>query len=49
MEDLKNVRIIGSTNKEGRGENQFAQPRGVCINHETKELFIVDCNNHRIQ
>lgn len=44
---MKEVRIIGS--KEGKGENQFAQPRGVCINRASKELFIVDCNNHRIQ
>lgn len=49
MEGSSNVRIIGTTNKEGKGENQFAQPRGVCINHDTKELFVVDCNNHRIQ
>ena len=44
------VRIIGNVGgREGRGENQFAQPRGICINPMTKELYIVDCNNHRIQ
>lgn len=43
------VRIIGNTGKEGKGENQFAQPRGVCVDNATKELFVVDCNNHRIQ
>eukprot|EP00981_Chlorochromonas_danica_P009740 scaffold2801_cov161-Ochromonas_danica.AAC.20 len=48
-EEEEHIRILGTTGKEGKGENQFAQPRGVCINHETKELFVVDCNNHRIQ
>lgn len=43
------VRIIGNTGKEGKGENQFTQPRGVCVDNATKELFVVDCNNHRIQ
>eukprot|EP01032_Pedospumella_encystans_P038980 gene38980-44190_t len=43
------VRIIGSTGKEGKGENQFAQPRGICIDSVTKEIFVVDCNNHRVQ
>lgn len=43
------VRVIGLSCKEGKNESQFAQPRGVCVNHETKELFVVDCNNHRIQ
>lgn len=49
-EDVEsNIRIIGVSGKEGKGESQFAQPRGVCINRETKEIFVVDCNNHRIQ
>jgi DNA-binding beta-propeller fold protein YncE len=43
------VRIIGNTGKEGKGENQFSQPRGICMDAKTKEVFIVDCNNHRIQ
>lgn len=43
------IRIIGSTGKEGKGENQFSQPRGICIDPKTKEIFIVDCNNHRVQ
>ena len=43
------VRVIGNTGKEGKGENQFAQPRGICVDSRTKEVFIVDCNNHRIQ
>lgn len=43
------IRIIGNSGREGKGENQFAQPRGICINSKTKEIFIVDCNNHRIQ
>lgn len=41
------IRVIGSGN-EGRTDNQFAQPRGICIDEEAKELYIVDCNNHRI-
>jgi hypothetical protein len=47
--DSSLVRIIGNTAKEGKGENQFAQPRGICVDAKTKEIFIVDCNNHRIQ
>lgn len=47
MGDL--IRILGQTNREGKGESQFTQPRGVCINPVTKEVFVVDCNNHRIQ
>lgn len=43
------IRVIGTSGKEGKGESQFAQPRGVCINAATKEIFVVDCNNHRIQ
>jgi len=42
------IRIIG-TGAEGRADNQFNQPRGICVNARTKEIFIVDCNNHRIQ
>jgi DNA-binding beta-propeller fold protein YncE len=43
------IRVLGTSGREGKGEGQFAQPRGICINHLTKELFVVDCNNHRIQ
>ncbi|KAJ1430624.1 hypothetical protein B484DRAFT_49966, partial [Ochromonadaceae sp. CCMP2298] len=43
------IRIIGNTGKEGKGEGQFSQPRGICIDAKTKEIFVVDCNNHRIQ
>ena len=43
-----NLRIIGQTGREGKGENQFSHPRGVCIDSETKEVFVVDCNNHRV-
>lgn len=45
----QSIRIIGMSGKEGKGENQFAQPRGICMDSKTKEVFIVDCNNHRIQ
>jgi len=43
------IRVIGNSGKEGKGENQFAQPRGICMDAKTKEIFIVDCNNHRVQ
>jgi DNA-binding beta-propeller fold protein YncE len=43
------IRIIGNSGSEGKGENQFAQPRGICMDAKTKEVFIVDCNNHRVQ
>lgn len=49
-DEIPEIRIIGNVNcKEGKGESQFTQPRGICLNHETKELFVVDCNNHRVQ
>ena len=41
------IRILG-TGIEGRSENHFAQPRGICLDQITKELFVCDCNNHRI-
>jgi DNA-binding beta-propeller fold protein YncE len=41
------IRIIGS-GIEGRTDNHFAQPRGICVDETSKELFVVDCNNHRI-
>ena len=44
---VSRIRIIGN-GVEGRTENHFTQPRGICIDRETKELFVVDCNNHRI-
>eukprot|EP01035_Chromulina_nebulosa_P020833 gene20833-27001_t len=46
---MLSVRIIGSSGREGKSENQFAQPRGICIDPRTKEIYVVDCNNHRIQ
>ena len=41
------VRIIG--NVEGQADNQFSQPRGVCVDPRTKTVFVIDNNNHRIQ
>jgi DNA-binding beta-propeller fold protein YncE len=41
------VRTIG--NVEGQADNQFSQPRDVCVDHATKTVFVVDNNNHRIQ
>jgi hypothetical protein len=32
------IRVLGTSGREGKGEGQFAQPRGICINHLTKEL-----------
>ena len=41
------VRIIGSS--EGAADNQFSQPRSICLNPRTREVFVVDSNNHRVQ
>jgi hypothetical protein len=30
------IRVIG-TGREGKGENQFSQPRGICMDNNTKE------------
>ena len=42
------VRILGTSGVDGRGEGQFAQPRGVAIDTKAKEIFVCDCNNHRV-
>ena len=31
IEGVLSIRTIGTSGKEGRGENQFAQPRGICM------------------
>ena len=41
-------RVIGS-GMESKSDNQFAQPRGVAYDSLTHEMFVVDCNNHRVQ
>ena len=43
------VRIIGTSGVEGSGEQQLAQPRGICVDAKAKEIYVCDCNNHRIQ
>jgi sugar lactone lactonase YvrE len=50
MDGLSNMpisRIIGTV--EGSADNQFSQPRGMCLCQRTQEIFVVDSNNHRIQ
>jgi len=41
------VRIIGSS--EGAADNQFSMPRGICVCSRTKQVFVVDSNNNRVQ
>ncbi len=41
------LRTLGSV--EGAADNQFSQPRGITISHESQEVFVVDSNNHRVQ
>ena len=36
-DELFGIRVIGVSGREGKGENHFSQPRGVCINPATKE------------
>jgi hypothetical protein len=31
---ILSVRIIGNSGKEGKGENQFSQPRGICMDRK---------------
>ena len=42
-----NVRVIGSS--EGAADNQFSMPRGICVCSRTKQVFVVDSNNNRVQ
>ncbi len=46
---MSEVRIIGTSGVEGSGEQQLAQPRGICVDAKAKEIYVCDCNNHRIQ
>ena len=41
------IRLIGA-GIEGRTENHFAQPRGICVDQSVGELYVCDCNNHRV-
>jgi DNA-binding beta-propeller fold protein YncE len=42
------IRIIGTSGVEGKGDNQLNQPRGIWIDINYKEIYVCDCNNHRI-
>lgn len=42
------IRIIGN-GIDGKSEFQFNQPRGICVDVNRNELYVSDCNNHRIQ
>jgi DNA-binding beta-propeller fold protein YncE len=45
---MDNIRVIGTSGIEGKSDNQFAQPRGIWIDLNYKEIYVCDCNNHRI-
>ena len=31
VDGVISIRVIGISGKEGKGENHFAQPRGICM------------------
>ena len=42
-------RLIKSVCNEGNGEAQFKQPRGLNVSDRTNNIYVCDCNNHRVQ
>ena len=42
-------RLIKSVCNEGNGEAQFKQPRGLDVSDRTNNIYVCDCDNHRIQ
>ena len=42
-------RLIKSVGNEGKGEAQFKQPRGLNVSDRTNNIYVCDCNNHRVQ
>ena len=42
-------KLIKSVGSEGNGEVQFKYPRGLDVSDRTNNIYVCDCNNHRIQ
>ena len=42
-------KLIKSVGSEGNGEAQFNCPFGIDVSDRTNNIYVCDCNNHRIQ
>ena len=42
-------KLIKSVGSYGNGEVQFMYPRGIDVSDRTNNIYVCDCNNHRIQ
>ena len=42
-------KLIKSVGSEGNGEAQFKYPFGLDVSDRTNNIYVCDCNNHRIQ
>ena len=42
-------KLIKSVGSEGNGECQFKHPRGLDVSDRTNNIYVCDCDNHRIQ
>ena len=46
---VREGKLIKSVGSEGNGEAQFNHPRGLDVSDRTNNIYVCDCNNHRIQ
>ena len=42
-------KLIKSVGSEGNGEAQFKNPRGLDVSYKNNNIYVCDCDNHRIQ
>ena len=42
-------KLIKSVGSKGNGKAQFNNPRGLDVSDRTNNIYVCDCNNHRIQ
>ena len=42
-------KLIKSVGSEGNGEAQFKHPHGLDVSDRTNNIYVCDCDNHRIQ
>ena len=42
-------KLIKSVGSEGNGEAQFKYPRGLDVSYKNNNIYVCDCDNHRIQ
>ena len=43
------IRFSIGTEQSGKADGVFSNPRGLAFDHHRRHLFVVDCNNRRVQ